>query len=99
MEKMIKMGYGPRPMVIVGNKLDLEGDRIVAKEQVFEFIKRIEDTWKFEKYPEIAIPIKYLEISAKMSEIRIFETMIGYLAGESFKVVQHSQTGKWDYFY
>lgn len=47
MFRMIKMKYGPRSIVILGNKLDLEEQRIVPKEQVNEFIARVKKTWKF----------------------------------------------------
>ena len=99
MFRMKKMSYGPRPLVIVGNKLDLENERIVPKEQVFEFMERVLKRWRFKNHPRIEIPIKYIELSAKNSNRKVFETIIAYLAGESYKLSQYSPTKEWDYFY
>lgn len=85
--KMIKMKKAPRPMVIIGNKVDLDVDRIIMKDQVFDFIEKFRKSWHFRKYEAQHVPIKYLELSVKESSKEVFDTIIGYLAGESYKLI------------
>ncbi len=65
-------GRGPIPLIILGNKVDLEEQRQVSQEEVNQYVENLK-----KRFSKESIEIKYLETSAKtgLNVEEAFETL------------------------
>ncbi len=69
----IKFTKNIMPIIIVGNKIDLNSKRVVSKEEGLQYAERMSKEWMYNEsekhllYRGKNIPIKYVETSAKTS--------------------------------
>ena len=80
----IRRECGVVPLLIIGNKNDLDSKRIVKIEETEHFLEPIRPTWTIDNMDKSIfnsenIPIKFVETSAKSNEsdiIKIFEDFV-----------------------
>lgn len=93
LEKMEEY-YGPRPMVILGNKSDIVDERVVERDEIIQFIEEVHLDWKLDMH---FYPIKFLKASVLEDPKKNFDMMLSYLADQSYRALKKVESGNWHY--